>query len=75
MKVYVICKNVDLGCHIEKIYLSSETAYKECFNLNQEYIDIKTKDLVEGCGYTQEDAFNYAARSLEYWVEEYEVES
>ncbi len=75
MKVFVVCRNVDLGYHIEKIFRSSGTAHAECADLNQKYIDSKIKTLVEGCGYTQQDARDYATRVPEYWVEEYEVES
>ena len=74
MKVYLVNNNVDLGYHVESVYLTLEAAEDECNRLNKDYNEKQKVSLMKGCRYTEEQAINWLAmHSDEYFVEEMEV--
>jgi hypothetical protein len=73
MTVYVVCKNVDLEYHIEKIFSRSEAAEQYRDVLSKKYVEEKIQSLI-AIGYKTQEATEYATRVSEYWVEEYEIE-
>lgn len=74
MQVYLVNNNVDLGYHVESIYLTLEAAKVECNRLNEEYNEKQKESLMKGGRYTEDQAINWlATRSDEYFIEEKEV--
>lgn len=74
-KVYLVCRNVDLGYHVEYVYISEHKANEKASELNKEYSTSKIQQLINGCNYSNEKAEEWVnRRSAEYFVDSIEVE-
>ena len=70
-KVYLVCCNVDLGYHVEYAYLNAHLAAQKVQEMNAEYANLKINGLMEGCGYSRENAVKWVQNhSDEYFLEE-----
>ena len=70
MKVYLVCRDIDLGYHVEYVYSKPKHAYDKCEDLDEEYKSEKLQELIN-IGYSTEKAESFVTGV--YFVEEHEV--
>ena len=72
-KIYLVCKNVDLGYHVVKAFKEESDAINHAKYLDDRYRKDKIESLIK-CGYTKESADRYTVWvSGGFYVDETEL--